>query len=382
MLISCPECASQISDKAISCPRCGYPINQQTVIISTQPKKTRSHMKLPNGFGSIKKLSGNRRKPYAAYPPLRQCDYDDNGKPPKLKAFGFFETWYEAYDCLAKYNGNYVKSKTFSEVYQEWFDKKVFNSLRPIADNTKKGYEATYSSLSALYEMPISTIVTSNMQDIVNEKFKTKPSAAISITKLLNQIFKYALQEGYIATNYAQYVVKPTFVAEQGIPFDLDELKNLWDNADSKDVQIALILIYSGLRKGELKAANIDLENMVFEGGLKTTAGKTRVVPIHPLIQDFVKSFNQNKYNPNSYCSNKVSGFSTVKKLCNLKESNKHTSHDCRHTFSWLCDKYNVDEISKHLLMGHSLGKDVEKNVYGHRTLDELRTEIYKIQKF
>ena len=58
----------------------------------------------------------------------------------------------------------------------------------------------------------------------------------------------------------------------------------------------------------------------------------------------------------------------------------KHTPHDCRHTFSWLCDKYGVDDLSKHLLMGHSLGKDVEKAVYGHRTFEELRTEINKIK--
>lgn len=30
--------------------------------------------------------------------------------------------------------------------------------------------------------------------------------------------------------------------------------------------------------------------------------------------------------------------------------------------------------------MGHSLGNDIEKSVYGHRTLEELRTEIEKIK--
>lgn len=24
-----------------------------------------------------------------------------------------------------------------------------------------------------------------------------------------------------------------------------------------------------------------------------------------------------------------------------------HTPHDCRHTFSWLCDKYHVDSLAK-----------------------------------
>ncbi|MCM1209890.1 MAG: hypothetical protein NC309_13295, partial [Ruminococcus sp.] len=58
----------------------------------------------------------------------------------------------------------------------------------------------------------------------------------------------------------------------------------------------------------------------------------------------------------------------------------KHTPHDCRHTFSWLCDKYKVDDLSKHMLMGHVIKGDVEKSVYGHRTLAELRHEIDKIQ--
>ena len=56
-----------------------------------------------------------------------------------------------------------------------------------------------------------------------------------------------------------------------------------------------------------------------------------------------------------------------------------HTPHDSRHTFSWLCDKYRLDDTVKHMLMGHTLGSDVEKNVYGHRTLEELKQEIEKI---
>jgi integrase len=63
-----------------------------------------------------------------------------------------------------------------------------------------------------------------------------------------------------------------------------------------------------------------------------------------------------------------------------LTNGKKHTPHDCRHTFSWLCDKYKVDDMSKHLIMGHSLGRDVEKSVYGHRTTEELNEEIQKIQ--
>jgi integrase len=65
----------------------------------------------------------------------------------------------------------------------------------------------------------------------------------------------------------------------------------------------------------------------------------------------------------------------------NAATGEKHTPHDCRHTFSWMADKAKMDDLSKHLIMGHSLGKDVEKNTYGHRTLEELRAEMEKIKR-
>ena len=63
MLISCPECNRNVSDKAVSCPECGYPINYTFKFVKTienfnAPQRKRApkrHRKLPNGFGSIKK---------------------------------------------------------------------------------------------------------------------------------------------------------------------------------------------------------------------------------------------------------------------------------------------------------------------------------------
>ena len=46
-----------------------------------------------------------------------------------------------------------------------------------------------------------------------------------------------------------------------------------------------LVGIYSGWRPQELatlKTADIDLEANTMKGGMKTDAGKNRVVPIHP----------------------------------------------------------------------------------------------------
>ena len=48
MLIKCPECELQVSDKAMNCPHCGYPLKDNT--LSKVVKKTaKKHRKLPNG---------------------------------------------------------------------------------------------------------------------------------------------------------------------------------------------------------------------------------------------------------------------------------------------------------------------------------------------
>ena len=56
MLILCPECELQVSDKAVSCPHCGYPI--KTVVEETvkSSKKNAKRRRLPNGFGRITEI--------------------------------------------------------------------------------------------------------------------------------------------------------------------------------------------------------------------------------------------------------------------------------------------------------------------------------------
>lgn len=48
MLINCPECKLQISDKALTCPHCGCPMNLN--IASQKRRSTRKRMRLPNGL--------------------------------------------------------------------------------------------------------------------------------------------------------------------------------------------------------------------------------------------------------------------------------------------------------------------------------------------
>lgn len=62
VLIKCPECNHDVSDKALSCPNCGYPLN---TIASTKPRiRNGKPIKLPNGFGNVHQLKGRCTNPW------------------------------------------------------------------------------------------------------------------------------------------------------------------------------------------------------------------------------------------------------------------------------------------------------------------------------
>ena len=115
---------------------------------------------------------------------------------------------------------------------------------------------------------------------------------------------------------------------------------------------------------------------------MKTKAGKERTVPIHPAIRNFViYRLNTDgcllKLNATHYRSGHF--YPTLEKL-NMTGDPKHTPHDCRHTFSMLCEKYGVRENDRKRLLGHSFRNDITNAVYGHRALEDLKQEIEKIK--
>ena len=370
MLIQCPECNKKISDKAISCPNCGYPIQQASISTPTEEKVVKRQNtkfgRLPNGFGSIKKLSGKRRNPYAVYEPVQ--GYDLDGKPIKRECLGYFPSYRAAYEYLAEHNRNPLHESDIT--FKELYDLFVANKQGTVSDSSMNGYKSSYNRLKPLHNKQFQTLKTQDLQnalDLIDRGYNT-----VSITKtFLSTLYTYAMQNDVVDKNYAKFLkVKKEYDVEKGTPFTEKELKSLWKLRDDKDAQVLLILIYTGMRIGELKG--FKYKDGFITGGIKTRAGKNRTIPVIDEIKPFVESFNGIKRD--SYTKN------GMVRILEKAGCTYHTSHDCRHTFSWLADKYGMDEVSKHLIMGHSLGTDVEKNTYGHRTKEELKSEMNKIK--
>lgn len=344
----------------------------------TQMKK---HSKLPNGFGCIKRLSGNRRKPYAAYPSSKSSSI-----VPALdstQAIGYYEDWYAAYNALVDYNKNLRHSitpvATFSDVYHAFYKAKFVDSKKQFAARSRMDYVSAYKNVPSLHHLKFCAIRKADMQKALDE-CPLGYSSLSNIKKLYSQVYKYALENDIIEKNYAQFVsICQENNIEKGEPFTQSDINLFWQHKGDPAARMILIMIYSGFRITAYESLEVHVEEQYFKGGIKTRSGKNRVVPFHRSIASFASSFKPADFKGDAFRRHQFYPFLEEHGILYSDSGKKHTPHDCRHTFSWLCDKYHVDDLAKHLLMGHSLGNDVEKAVYGHRTIEELRREINKI---
>lgn len=216
-------------------------------------------------------------------------------------------------------------------------------------------------------------------------------------------MFDYAMEHEIVDKNYArlfklddEIVQQKKNDKKQTIPFTNKELEILWEQF--KHIPFAdmvLIQIYSGWRPQELsilKLEDINLEEGLMRGGLKTEAGKNRIVPIHPLVHELVANrYSEAKALGSLYLFNDLDGqqgtimtydkyrrrFDKVMERLKMK----HRPHEARHTFISLAKDYNLNEHIIKLVVGHAT-EDVTEKTYTHRTVSQLQEEMKKIGQY
>ena len=398
-LLKCPECSHDISDKALSCPHCGYPMNTPS---STKPRiRNGKPTKLPNGYGTIYKMSGKRSKPFRAMKTDKWIIDPVTGKSKQIRfTIGYFASREEAMIALAEYNENPYDVKadsiTFSEVYEKWSASYFPTLSNPSSIRT---ITAAYAYCNDLYDMRMKDIRVSHLEGaILNANVGDSTKARMK--SLFNMLYKYAVAHDIAEKDYASVMfangnpIKRERVKEV-VPFSQEEISLLWDNLHNiAFTDMILVGIYSGWRPQELailKLADIDRENGTMKGGLKTDAGKNRIVPIHPLIKPLIENrmqessdlqseylFNDPNGQQGTYMTyDKYKGrFQKVMKTLKMK----HRPHETRHTFITKAKTCNMDEYVLKLIVGHAI-EDITEKVYTHRTIEQLKTEMEKITK-
>lgn len=399
-LITCPECGRPgVSDKAPTCPGCGYPLNTPT---STKPRvRNGKPLKMPNGDGCIYRLSGKRRKPYAVRKTAGWIIDPDTGKSKQTFInLGTFATRTEAMQALAAFNADpydiKANSITFAEVYEKW-SQAYFPTLS--SPSSVRTITAAYAYCNGLYDMRMRDIRVSHLEGTILNSTAGN-STKERIKSLFNAMYRYALSHEICDKDYASLMFAngnpiKREIAKEIIPFSQEEILILWDNLDVIPfIDMVIIGIYSGWRPQELatlKIADIDFDTNTMRGGLKTDAGKNRLVPIHPLIKPLIEKRMAEAHTLKSeYLFNDANGqrgthinydkYNQRFKKAMTWLKMQHRPHETRHTFITKAKACHMDEHILKLIVGH-VEKDITERIYTHRTLEQLQEEIKKVTK-
>lgn len=328
-------------------------------------------MKNPNGYGTVTKLSGNRRKPYIV----------KEGMSGKQKPIGYAATREEGLVMLARYNKApwdiEAEKITFRELYGLWAEKRAAK----LGSSNRHSLQSAYRHCASLDKMKYSQIRAYQMQDCIDGCGRGYSTQG-AIKNLFRHLDRFALELDIISKRCSDLLTSAPIPETSKKIFTDEEVSRLWECQGFQWADSALFFLYTGFRISEmigLETAAIDLGAGTMQGGTKTAAGKNRVVPIHSKIRHIVQG--RMAQSESGYLfewgGRRLSQPQYRRIWGSLMEQlqMRHTPHECRHTFRSRLDSAGANKVCIDRIMGHK-SKETGERVYTHKTIEELKRNI------
>lgn len=238
-------------------------------------------MRKPNGYGSIKRLSGNRRRPFIFVVSV-------NGRQ---KPVEYFTTQVGAEIFQADYNKLHFHRSlpahqiTLAELYHRWLPAHTANT-NP-SQSTLNSYSNSFKHLIPLHYEPIQNLKYVDYQRILDAMRKSglSYSSCKKVRSLISLLEKYAVKIELINKCYAPLLsIGKNKAVRPHHPFSRQKINRLWVHCDDSGVDTVLILLYTGMRVGEMLALQKNDVNLR-QGYIRITKSKTasgiHTIPIH-----------------------------------------------------------------------------------------------------
>lgn len=352
-------------------------------------------MKRANGTGTVIKLSGNRRKPWMVKVP----EYNEDGSfTGRQIPIGYFSSRPEADLCLAEYNkshGTYDADKmqyTFADVYND-FKREKFPTKeeQKIMKETRKKIigklgtsnmwqiSGSYKNSKMLWNKKYIDLRKHDFEAVIYSVKELSPSKLNHIISFFRKMDQYAMEQGIITMGYAQFLeVIPEEVQKQKVPYSTIEIEQIWEHNGYIIADILLVLLYSCMRINELlemETKNVFLDDNYMIGGLKTEAGKDRIIPIHHIIKPIIRRYfnSNNKYLFTDEKGNKIEyanyriDFNNFMNQLNMN----HISHEARLSGRSELDRKGANKICIDRILGHK-SQGIGEQKYTDKTIEEL----------
>lgn len=350
-------------------------------------------MRLPNGYGSVTKLSGKRRNPYMVRISGKRI-WDDERQDfiQERMVLGYYKDRKAALQALSDYNESPYALKdnnsTFSDLWEEW---KKTNYPKLSASSTT-GRDYAYKYCAPIADIRIRDI-TIDMLDHVMESCTKSSSTKKAIKTVMSSVFQLALRKNLVLKDLSSQIKiensEPTY---ERTVFSREEITILWENESKWQVRVLLVLLYTGMRVNEFlknDLCNIDLDSKTIyvPKELAKNNSSIRTVPIHEKIYPIIKDFYDTavKYNKSKIAVNDNGTVITYNNFVsrelpkvNALTGTTHRFHDTRHTFVTRATELNLKEIVIQKIIGH-IADNTMRKVYTHISPEEMSSEISKL---
>ena len=339
----------------------------------------------PNGFGSVVKMSGNRRKPFGVRITVGR---KDNGQQ-IYKYIGYYETRTDAIIALSEFNKMPydidANNITLAEVYKRYIN----DGSQNISPASAKLNKTCFNHCVKLHKVVFKNLRKAHLQGVI-DNLET-PTAKSNVASFFRKLFKFALENDIVLKDYAQFIVTPSKNKKSDkVPFTRAEIDLLWNNVGNINAEIMLMLCYSGMRVMELltlEKSQVNMQDNYIIGGFKSEAGTDRYIPIHPRIRFLFEKHYQNSSKwlivnkqgdkPIRYDSFHAKRWSKLKKKLQFRD--ELTIHSTRHFFVSELHRLGADKIAVQKIIGHK-GEDITEQTYTHIDKTKLHDVVAMIE--
>lgn len=341
-------------------------------------------MRNPNGYGSVTRLRGKRRRPWWVRITSGWVIDEERGRRRQTFAtLGYYATKKEAMQALAEYNDNPYdlakKDITFADAVELW---KKSDKYKRLAESSKANYRAAFKHCRAIHDMLMRDIRLAHLQKIMEETTEMSKQSQVKIKTLMKRAFTVSLANDVIQKDYSAFVhITSQKETKIKTPFTFAEIQRIRENQTESLAYTVLLLLYTGLRINELlsqKTADIDMEQKILHVRGTKNGSARRIVPIHPDILpiisarlggEYIVEVDSQKVTYSDYIDDFWEEYMTA--ISDIY----HTPHDTRHTFVSSMDKNGeVDRLTLKKITGHKT--DDITDHYSHRHIRDLHHAI------
>ena len=365
--MTCIHCARELPPGAAFCAFCG----------KKQIKKARSH-KRANGEGAIRQLPDKSwRIEIVLYyyfdeeqQRMRPRTVSKSGFTKKVDAVNYIPTLKEkGFRRWGRTpNDGKKRPETFKEVFEAWLP------THQAGESALGNYKAAYKHFMAVHSSLMDDIFVDDLQECLDECPRGKRTKE-NMKALIGLMYKYAVPRQLVEKSLilSQYLVineKGSGSRRTGLTKgELEQLRLAVGIVPYADY--VYCMCYLGFRPSEaleLTVESYNREGRYFTGGSKTEAGKDRIVPVSPKIQQYIDALMKDKIGGYVFCNAdgdrfdlrkfREEHFSAVLEAIGLtkeqREARLLTPHCCRHTFANLMRDVQGADKNKLALIGHT----------------------------